>query len=35
MNDTAEHRPPYRMALGVVIGTLVLYVLTLAPTTQF
>ncbi|HEX4561729.1 MAG TPA: DUF2723 domain-containing protein [Gemmatimonadales bacterium] len=32
---TAAQRPPYRTALGVVIGTLVLYVLTLAPTTQF
>ncbi|MGH7569614.1 MAG: glycosyltransferase family 117 protein [Gemmatimonadales bacterium] len=27
--------PPYRMALGVALGTLALYVLTLAPTTQF
>ena len=38
MDETTEstaQRPPYRMALGVVIGTLVLYILTLAPTTQF
>ena len=28
-------RPPYRWALGVVFGTLALYILTLAPTTQF
>ncbi|HXF96654.1 MAG TPA: DUF2723 domain-containing protein, partial [Gemmatimonadales bacterium] len=27
--------PPYRMALSVALGTLVLYALTLAPTTQF
>ena len=35
MDDTTAKRPPYVMALGVVIGTLILYVLTLAPTTQF
>src|SRR6266700_3424738 len=28
-------RPPYLMAALVALGTLVLYVLTLAPTTQF
>jgi len=33
--ETDENRPPYLMALGVGIGTLVLYILTLAPTTQF
>ena len=32
---TDAKRPPYLMALGVVVGTLVLYILTLAPTTQF
>src|SRR5512142_2004147 len=32
---TDAKRPPYLMALGVAIGTLVLYILTLAPTTQF
>ena len=35
MDDIETQRPPYRMALGVVLGTLALYVLTLAPTTQF
>ena len=35
MDDTANARPPYRMALGVVLGTLLLYIVTLAPTTQF
>jgi hypothetical protein len=35
MDDTAAKRPPYLMALGVVIGALVLYIVTLAPTTQF
>ena len=36
MDETAAtERPPYRMALGVVLGTLLLYILTLAPTTQF
>src|ERR1044071_3092459 len=28
-------RPPYLMAAGVALGALLLYVLTLAPTTQF
>src|SRR5438128_6824303 len=28
-------RPPYPMAAAVVLGTLLLYVATLAPTTQF
>ena len=28
-------RPPYLVALGVTLGALALYVLTLAPTTQF
>src|SRR6266852_3295151 len=28
-------RPPYPMAAAVVLGTLLLYVVTLAPTTQF
>ena len=32
MND---QRPPYLMAAAVALGALVLYVLTLAPTTQF
>ncbi|MGH7701289.1 MAG: glycosyltransferase family 117 protein [Gemmatimonadales bacterium] len=31
----APPRPPYRMALFVALGTLLLYALTLAPTTQF
>lgn len=35
MDDATAKRPPYLMALGVVIGTLALYILTLAPTTQF
>ena len=28
-------RPPYGMAAGVSVGALILYILTLAPTTQF
>ena len=35
MNETREQRPPYLMAGLVALGALVLYVLTLAPTTQF
>lgn len=31
----AVEAPPYLMAAGVAIGALVLYILTLAPTTQF
>src|SRR6266699_768179 len=33
--STAVHRPPYIMAACVAAGALVLYILTLAPTTQF
>src|SRR3970040_806889 len=33
--ETLEHRPPYVMAACVTLGALLLYVLTLAPTTQF
>jgi len=32
---TVPERPPYLMAAGVVIGAMILYILTLAPTTQF
>ena len=35
MDDALAQRPPYRMAGLVVLGTLLLYVVTLAPTTQF
>jgi hypothetical protein len=31
----AEERPPYLLAAGVALGALLIYVLTLAPTTQF
>src|SRR6266487_2090742 len=33
--STAVHRPPYIMAACVAAGALLLYLLTLAPTTQF
>ena len=33
--EILEHRPPYAMAACVALGALLLYVLTLAPTTQF
>src|SRR6266545_4055013 len=32
---TEPERPPYVMAAGVALGALLLYVMTLAPTTQF
>src|SRR5256885_13729158 len=32
---TTDQRPPYLFAAGVALGTLLLYVVTLAPTTQF
>src|SRR6266550_4098403 len=32
---TTADRPPYLLALGVVVAALALYILTLAPTTQF
>ncbi|HJQ66950.1 MAG TPA: DUF2723 domain-containing protein, partial [Gemmatimonadales bacterium] len=35
MNDSVEQRPPYLWAGFVFLGTLALYVATLAPTTQF
>ncbi len=35
MTDTAEQRPPYFWAGFVFLGTLALYIATLAPTTQF
>jgi hypothetical protein len=35
MNDSVEQRPPYLWAAFVFLGTLALYVATLAPTTQF
>src|SRR5216110_3076596 len=35
MNDTSEQRPPYLMAGLVAAGALLLYIATLAPTTQF
>ena len=35
MDDIQTHRPPYLMAALVVLGALILYVVTLAPTTQF
>ncbi len=35
MNDSVEQRPPYLWAAFVFLGALALYVITLAPTTQF
>jgi hypothetical protein len=35
MDETLEQKPPYLMAGLVALGVLVLYVVTLAPTTQF
>jgi hypothetical protein len=35
MNDSTQQRPPYAMAGLVVLGVFLLYVATLAPTTQF
>jgi len=35
MDDIQTHRPPYLMAALVFLGALILYVVTLAPTTQF
>jgi Protein O-mannosyl-transferase TMEM260-like len=35
MDDSLEQRPPYLMAGLVALGALLLYILTLAPTTQF
>src|ERR1041384_7220347 len=35
MDDILDQKPPYRMALFVALGALALYVITLAPTTQF
>src|SRR3989454_7012684 len=35
MDETQEEKPPYLMAGLVALGALVLYVATLAPTTQF
>ena len=35
MNDSTQQRPPYAMAGLVVLGVFLLYVVTLAPTTQF
>jgi hypothetical protein len=32
---TTDQRPPYLFAAGVALGTLLLYIVTLAPTTQF
>ena len=35
MDESLEQRPPYLMAGLVALGALLLYVITLAPTTQF
>ena len=35
MDDSLEQRPPYLMAGLVALGALLLYIVTLAPTTQF
>jgi len=35
MDETLEQKPPYVMAGVVALGALLLYVATLAPTTQF
>src|ERR1700752_2781245 len=35
MDESLEQRPPYLMAGLVALGTLLLYIITLAPTTQF